>query len=270
MGREFVLVHGMSHGAWAWEPLARRLETNGHHVVAMDLPGHGRRAHERGRASVETYARAAAPCSTRRRWSGRAGSATCRPATRGGGFADADDAAADPTLDGARQHAALLRDGRAVHLRALPAGRGGGAGARGPVRGAAGRHAGRHRLRPLARAVGPRRPGQDSREDSYAGRAARRRGAGAPPSEARSRTMNETELKQKTRDTARKLFHTLKGGAGYEQWKKFDKDLARQLSMFFAGALYSREVISQKQRELCAVASLTVLDRHNELRAHIQ
>jgi len=60
MGREFVLVHGMSHGAWAWEPLARRLETNGHHVVAMDLPGHGRRAHERGRASVETYARAVA------------------------------------------------------------------------------------------------------------------------------------------------------------------------------------------------------------------
>src|SRR5438876_589447 len=42
MGREFVLVHGMSHGAWAWEPLARRLETNGHHVVAMDLPGDGR------------------------------------------------------------------------------------------------------------------------------------------------------------------------------------------------------------------------------------
>ena len=41
MGREFVLVHGMSHGAWAWEPLARRLEKNGHRVVAMDLPGAG-------------------------------------------------------------------------------------------------------------------------------------------------------------------------------------------------------------------------------------
>jgi len=81
--------------------------------------------------------------------------------------------------------------------------------------------------------------------------------------------MNEAELKQKTRDTARKLFHTLKGGAGFEQWKKFDKDLARQLSMFFAGTLYSREVLSQKQRELCAVASLTVLERSNELRAHI-
>ena len=81
--------------------------------------------------------------------------------------------------------------------------------------------------------------------------------------------MNETELKQKTRDTARKLFHTLKGGAGYEQWKKFDKDLARELSMFFTGKLYSREVITQAQRELCAVASLTVLHRPHELRAHI-
>lgn len=60
MGREFVLVHGMSHGAWAWEPLARRLERDGHRVVAMDLPGHGRRAHERARASVATYAQAVA------------------------------------------------------------------------------------------------------------------------------------------------------------------------------------------------------------------
>jgi pimeloyl-ACP methyl ester carboxylesterase len=60
MGGEFVLVHGMSHGAWAWEPLARRLEKDGHRVVAMDLPGHGRRAHERARASVDGYARAVA------------------------------------------------------------------------------------------------------------------------------------------------------------------------------------------------------------------
>jgi len=60
MGREFVLVYGMSHGAWTWEPLARRLEKRGHHVVAMDLPRHGRRAHEDARASVETDARAVA------------------------------------------------------------------------------------------------------------------------------------------------------------------------------------------------------------------
>ena len=39
--------------------------------------------------------------------------------------------------------------------------------------------------------------------------------------------------------------------------------------MFFTGTLYSREVISQKQRELCAVASLTVLHRPSELHVHI-
>jgi 4-carboxymuconolactone decarboxylase len=77
-------------------------------------------------------------------------------------------------------------------------------------------------------------------------------------------------LKETTRRTARMLFHSIKSGVGFETWKKFDKDLARELSMFFTGKLYSREVISQKQRELCAVASLTVLNRRNEVRAHIQ
>jgi 4-carboxymuconolactone decarboxylase len=81
--------------------------------------------------------------------------------------------------------------------------------------------------------------------------------------------MNEAEQKQKTRATAQKLFHSLKGGVGFATWKKFDKNLARELSMFFTGTLYSREVISQKQRELCAVASLTVLHRPHELHAHI-
>ena len=77
------------------------------------------------------------------------------------------------------------------------------------------------------------------------------------------------DLRERTKKTAAMLFHTLSGGTGFELWKKFDKDLARELSMFFTGTLYSREVISQKQRELCAVASLTVLNRRNEVRAHI-
>jgi 4-carboxymuconolactone decarboxylase len=80
---------------------------------------------------------------------------------------------------------------------------------------------------------------------------------------------NDDELKERTKRTARLLFHSLKGGVGFETWKKFDKGLARQLSMFFTGTLYSREVLSQKQRELCAVASLTVLHRSRELHAHI-
>jgi 4-carboxymuconolactone decarboxylase len=80
---------------------------------------------------------------------------------------------------------------------------------------------------------------------------------------------DDAELRERTRRTAQKLFHSLKGGTGFETWRKFDKDLARELSMFFTGTLYSREVISQAQRELCAVASLTVLHRPHELRAHI-
>ena len=79
----------------------------------------------------------------------------------------------------------------------------------------------------------------------------------------------DESLREKTKQTARMLFHTLEGGTGFETWKKFDKDLARELSMFFTGVLYSREVISQKQRELCAVASLTVLHRPKELHVHI-
>jgi 4-carboxymuconolactone decarboxylase len=77
------------------------------------------------------------------------------------------------------------------------------------------------------------------------------------------------DLEERTRRTAQRLFHTLKGGVGYDTWKKFDRGLARALSTFFTGTLYSREVISQAQRELCAVASLTVLHRPRELRAHI-
>lgn len=80
---------------------------------------------------------------------------------------------------------------------------------------------------------------------------------------------DDAALREQTRKTAKMLFHTLKGGVGFETWKKFDRELARELSMFYTGKLYSREVISQKQRELCAVASLTVLHRPHELRAHL-
>jgi pimeloyl-ACP methyl ester carboxylesterase len=42
MSGEFLLVHGMSHGGWAWDPPRARLERAGHRVVAPALPGHGR------------------------------------------------------------------------------------------------------------------------------------------------------------------------------------------------------------------------------------
>jgi pimeloyl-ACP methyl ester carboxylesterase len=61
---EFVLVHGMSHGAWAWDAVTPLLERRGHRVLAVELPGHGRRAHERARASVDAYGQAVSDAMT--------------------------------------------------------------------------------------------------------------------------------------------------------------------------------------------------------------
>ena len=83
------------------------------------------------------------------------------------------------------------------------------------------------------------------------------------------------DLKEQTRKTARMLFgEPRKDDAGKAQgafalWKEFDAELAKHISMFYTGRLYAREVISQKQRELCAVAALTVLNMPDELRAHV-
>ena len=60
MPREFVLVHGASHGAWFWDDVAAVLRRDGHRVVTLDLPGHGRRAAEASRAGMESYGRAVA------------------------------------------------------------------------------------------------------------------------------------------------------------------------------------------------------------------
>jgi pimeloyl-ACP methyl ester carboxylesterase len=42
----FVLVHGGFHGAWCWSRLAPELESLGHEVLAIDLPGAGDRMSE--------------------------------------------------------------------------------------------------------------------------------------------------------------------------------------------------------------------------------
>jgi alkylhydroperoxidase/carboxymuconolactone decarboxylase family protein YurZ len=82
-------------------------------------------------------------------------------------------------------------------------------------------------------------------------------------------TMSD-EIKEKTKKTAELLFHGVDTSeGGYTLWRQFDKELAKEISMFFTGRLYSREVLSQKQRELCAVAALTALNRQEELRLHI-
>lgn len=81
--------------------------------------------------------------------------------------------------------------------------------------------------------------------------------------------IDDAAVRERTKRTSAMLFKGVRNEVGFDHWKRFDKGLARDLSLFFTGVLYSREVISQKQRELCAVASLTVLNRRNEVRAHI-
>ena len=81
--------------------------------------------------------------------------------------------------------------------------------------------------------------------------------------------IDDPAIREKTKRTSAALFKGVSNEVGFEHWKRFDKGLARDLSLFFTGVMYSREVISQKQRELCAVASLTVLHRPHELHVHI-
>src|SRR2546428_11438695 len=82
--------------------------------------------------------------------------------------------------------------------------------------------------------------------------------------------IDDPAIREKTKRTRAPLFKGVRNEVGFEHWRRFDKGLARELSLFFTGVMYSREVISQKQRELCAVASLTVLHRPKELGIHIQ
>ena len=42
----FVLIHGGFHGAWCWSTTIPELEQLGHEAIAVDIPGHGARAHE--------------------------------------------------------------------------------------------------------------------------------------------------------------------------------------------------------------------------------
>src|SRR5688572_7801324 len=81
--------------------------------------------------------------------------------------------------------------------------------------------------------------------------------------------MNEKELAKVTRETAEKLFGGPgKQGGAYPVWKSFDPELARHISMFYTGRMYARDVLTQRERELCAVGALTVRGFWDELYLH--
>jgi len=80
----------------------------------------------------------------------------------------------------------------------------------------------------------------------------------------------DTDSIEKTKKTAELYFKGIEGERPFDLWKAFDKDLAKDLSLFITGRMYAREKIPHRLRQLTTIAALTVLTRLDELRLHIQ
>lgn len=82
--------------------------------------------------------------------------------------------------------------------------------------------------------------------------------------------MDPKEIAKKTGETAKLYFSTVKEEEKpYNLWRYFDKDLARDMSLYITGQMYSREKIPHKTRQMITVAALTVLSKPDELKLHI-
>lgn len=80
----------------------------------------------------------------------------------------------------------------------------------------------------------------------------------------------DENLTDKTKKTAALYFKGVEGEKPFELWSAFDKDLARDMSMYITGTIYSRNKIPHTTRQLVTVAALTVLDKPDELKLHIE
>ena len=78
-----------------------------------------------------------------------------------------------------------------------------------------------------------------------------------------------SDVIEKTKKTAALYFGGVAGERPFDLWRAFDKQLAKELSLFVTGQMYAREKIPHTVRQLITVAALTVLSRQEELRLHI-
>ena len=78
------------------------------------------------------------------------------------------------------------------------------------------------------------------------------------------------DIARKTAETAKLYFEGVSGEKPYDLWKSFDRGLARDLSMFITGQMYARQVVPHTVRQMVAVATLTVLEKSEELELHLQ
>lgn len=79
----------------------------------------------------------------------------------------------------------------------------------------------------------------------------------------------DNELVEKTKKTAGLYFKDFEGERPFDLWRSFDKDLAKDLSLFITGQMYARGKIPHQTRQLVTVAALTVLCRLDELELHM-
>lgn len=77
------------------------------------------------------------------------------------------------------------------------------------------------------------------------------------------------DLKEKTQKTADLYFNGVTEERPFALWRSFDKELAKEISLFYTGKLYAREKIPHRTRQLVTVAALTVLERTEELKMHL-
>ena len=83
--------------------------------------------------------------------------------------------------------------------------------------------------------------------------------------------MNEEELiRNRTQETAKRLFgQGVKMDPPYVTWKEFDRELANDFSKFITGGLYSRNVLTLKERQMVACAMLGAIRATDELKLHV-
>jgi 4-carboxymuconolactone decarboxylase len=82
--------------------------------------------------------------------------------------------------------------------------------------------------------------------------------------------MEERELLERTKATAARLFSgSTAVEVPYTLWKEFDPELARDLSLFITGCLYSREILPLAERQMIAVSALAALQKTDELKIHL-
>ncbi len=79
----------------------------------------------------------------------------------------------------------------------------------------------------------------------------------------------DKELIEKTKRTAELYFQGIEDEKPFDLWRAFDPELARNLSLFITGQMYSREKIPHTTRQLIAIACLTALSKVEELKLHI-